>query len=306
LKNKEMYAKSEQMAGLFGIDTNTVKLLRIPFSYFLMPVFFFALSQVNEIDWVKAVICFFVLHLFIYPASNGYNSYMDQDESSIGGLENPPKPTKKLFYTSIFFDAIGLSLSLPIGFYFFISVLAYILASRAYSYKGIRIKKHPVAGFLTVVFFQGAFTFWMVYNGVSKNAAELNSNTMLVLAACLFLISGVYPLTQVYQHEADKAAGDITISYKLGIRGTFIFCGAMFAVANGLLYFYFSSTQKMEHFILFQAFLFPVVLYFIQWFLKVLKDDKQASFKNTMRMNFIASTCMNLFFITLLILNTIK
>ena len=301
-----MYPERKTTAGLPGIAIDTVKLLRIPFSYFLMPVFFFALSQVPEIDWRKAAICFFVLHLFIYPASNSYNSYMDQDESSIGGLEHPPKPTKQLFYASILFDIIGLSLSLLMGFYFFISVLAYMLASRAYSYKGTRIKKYPIPGFLIVVFFQGAFTFWMVYSGVSKVAVGLNSTIVLVLAACLFLISGVYPLTQVYQHEADKAAGDITISYKLGIRGTFIFCGLMFAIANALLYFYFSSIQKTAYFILFQAFLFPVVVFFIRWFLKVLKDAKQASFKNTMRMNFIAATCMNLFFTTLLILNNIK
>ena len=301
-----MYPERKTTAGLPGIAIDTVKLLRIPFSYFLMPVFFFALSQVQEIDWRKAAICFFVLHLFIYPASNGYNSYMDQDESSIGGLEHPPKPTKQLFYVSILFDMIGLSLSLLMGFYFFISVLAYMLASRAYSYKGTRIKKYPMPGFLIVVFFQGAFTFWMVYSGVSKIGVDLSSTIVLVLAACLFLISGVYPLTQVYQHEADKAAGDITISYKLGIRGTFIFCGLMFAIANALLYFYFSSIQKTAYFILFQAFLLPVVVFFIRWFLKVLKDAKQASFKNTMRMNFIAATCMNLFFTTLLILNNIK
>jgi len=306
LKNKEIYPGRKATAGLPGKVIDTVKLLRIPFSYFLMPVFFFALSQVQEIDWGKAIICFLVLHLFIYPASNGYNSYMDQDESSIGGLEHPPKPTKQLFYASILFDIIGLSLSLLMGFYFFISVLAYMLASRAYSYKGTRIKKYPIPGFLIVVFFQGAFTFWMVYSGVSKVAVGLNSTIVLVLAACLFLISGVYPLTQVYQHEADKAAGDITISYKLGIRGTFIFCGLMFAIANALLYFYFSSIQKTAYFILFQAFLLPVVVFFIRWFLKVLKDAKQASFKNTMRMNFIAATCMNLFFTTLLILNNIK
>jgi 1,4-dihydroxy-2-naphthoate octaprenyltransferase len=294
------------MGGLTGINTDTLKLLRIPFSYFLMPVFFFALSQVKEIDWEKAVACFFVLHLFIYPASNGYNSYMDQDETSIGGLEHPPRPTKQLFYASILFDTIGLSLALWVGFYFFISVLAYMLASRAYSYKGTRIKKYAVPGFLIVVFFQGAFTFWMVYSGVSRVAVDLNITMVLVLGACLFLISGVYPLTQVYQHEADKAAGDITISYKLGTRGTFIFCGLMFAIANGLLYRYFNAVRQTGDFILFQAFLLPVVVYFIRWFLMVIRDAKQASFRNTMRMNFIAATCMNLFFITLLIMNNCK
>ena len=294
------------MHKLFGIDKNTVKLLRIPFSYFLMPLFFFALSQATEIDWLKALICFLVLHLFIYPASNGYNSYMDQDETSIGGLENPPKPTKKLFYVSVIFDVIGLCFSLLVSFSFFTCILFYLLASRAYSYKGIRLKKFPIIGFLTVVFFQGAFTFWMVYLGVSKNIVELSATTIWVLASCLFLIGGIYPLTQIYQHEADKASGDITISYKLGIKGTFIFCGILFFISNLLLFFYFNSIQRIEHFMLFQLFLFPVIFYLLRWFLKVLKNEREASFKNTMRMNFIASTCMNLFFITLLILNTVK
>lgn len=288
------------------VTKNTIKLLRIPFSYYLMPVFLFSLSQVNEIDWPKAIICFFILHLFIYPSSNGYNSYMDQDESSIGGLEKPPMPTKQLFYLSILFDTVGLSLSLLIGFYFFLCVLVYMFVSRAYSYKGIRLKKYPILGFLTVVFFQGAYTFWLVYFGISKNAFEVNGNMLFALSACIFLIGGVYPLTQIYQHEADKASGDITISYKLGIKGTFMFCAFMFAISNGLLYTYFSYEQKMSHFILFEFFLFPVILYFIQWYLKTQKDHKQASFKNAMRMNFIASTTMNLFFILLLILNLIK
>lgn len=288
------------------ITRDTLKLLRIPFSYFLMPVFFFALSQATEIDWIKVVICFWVLHLFVYPASNGYNSYMDQDESSIGGIENPPKPTKQLFYVSIIFDIIGLCLSLLVSYNFFLNIIVYILVSRAYSFRKIRLKKFPILGFLTVVFFQGAFTFWMVYSGISKNEIELNNKTMFVLAACLFLIGGVYPLTQVYQHQADKANGDITISYKLGVKGTFIFCAIMFICSNIFLFYYFSTTEKLNHFILFQVFLFPVILYFLSWFLKVIKNEKEASFKNTMQMNFIASTCMNLLFITLLILNTTK
>ena len=285
-------------------NANTVKLLRIPFSYFLMPVFFFALSQVDDINWVNAAICFITLHLFIYPASNGYNSYMDQDETSIGGLENPPKPTKKLFYASLLFDAIGLTLALIISFQFFISVAAYILASRAYSYKGIRLKKLPVTGFLTVVFFQGAFTFWMVYSAISKHNVHADNTWIYALIGCSFLIGGVYPLTQVYQHEADSQSGDLTISYKLGINGTFIFTAVMFIIANGLFYYYFNSMNKIDHFIYFQIFLLPVIVYFMTWFLKVFKDKKQASFKNMMKMNLIAATCMNVCFILLLILNT--
>jgi 1,4-dihydroxy-2-naphthoate octaprenyltransferase len=59
------------------IKKSTLQLLRFPFSYFLMPVYFFALSQVNIIDIPKALLSFIILHLLIYPASNGYNCYMD-------------------------------------------------------------------------------------------------------------------------------------------------------------------------------------------------------------------------------------
>ena len=99
------------------IFRDTIKLLRIPFSFYLMPVFMFALSQTFAINKYAAFFTYIVLHLFIYPASNGYNSYMDQDEGSIGGLEHPPKATKQLFFASIAFDLIGLLLafSLSIG-----------------------------------------------------------------------------------------------------------------------------------------------------------------------------------------------
>jgi 1,4-dihydroxy-2-naphthoate octaprenyltransferase len=45
----------------------------------------------------------------------------------------------------------------------------YIGASKAYSYRGIRLKQYPVIGYLTVIF-PGAFTFWLVYYG--SNAAN--------------------------------------------------------------------------------------------------------------------------------------
>lgn len=278
------------------LDRNTLKLLRIPFSFFLLPVFLFAVSQSNGINWFNATIIFVVLHLFIYPASNGYNSYMDEDEGSIGGLKNPPKPTKNLFYASIVFDTVGLLLALVVGIPFMLAVLLYILASRAYSYKGIRLKKYPLWGFLVVVFFQGAYTFWLTYHFVSVQPKTI-SEIWPVLASSSLLIAGVYPLTQVYQHEADAAAGDYTISYRLGYTGTFIFTAAMFILANVFIYLHFTQSGQTDLFIYFQLFLLPVIVYFIYWFIQVLKNTDNADFSNTMRMNALASTCMSICFV---------
>src|SRR5215831_3923551 len=138
------------------LSTSTIKLLRIPFSFFLSPVYFFALAQVPHVDWGRAILIFIIIHLLIYPASNGYNSYMDRDTKSIGGLEHPPPPSRELYVTTIFLDLTGILLSLLIGPLFALVMLFYIGASKAYSYRGIRIKRLPITGYLLVIIFQGA------------------------------------------------------------------------------------------------------------------------------------------------------
>jgi len=38
----------------------------LPFSFFLMPVFLFALSQASSINWQTTAIAFVILHLFVF------------------------------------------------------------------------------------------------------------------------------------------------------------------------------------------------------------------------------------------------
>lgn len=280
---------------------NTITLLRIPFSFFLMPVYFFALSQCENVNKINAGLIFVILHLFIYPASNGYNSYQDKDEGSIGGLKHPPQATKDLFYLSFVFDCIGLALSLFIGFPFLIGILAYMLVSRAYSSKVIRLKKYPILGFLAVFIFQGAVSFLNIYCGISGDGYKetLNSALLYPIIASSFLIGGVYPLTQIYQYKQDAASGDTTISMLLGYKGTFVFCALMFGCANGILWMYFNKLEHTSSFFVLQFFLIPVIAFFLKWMLQVFKDTANATFESTMRMNMIASLMMNACFVVL-------
>ena len=61
---------------------------------------------------------------------------MDRDEDSIGGIRNPLLPTKQLFWTSVIMDLSAVALSFIISVWFAVGVMGYILASRAYSYRG--------------------------------------------------------------------------------------------------------------------------------------------------------------------------
>ncbi len=283
------------------LQKSTFQLLRFHFSVFLMPVYWFALTQLVHINWLRAALVFFILHVLVYPASNGYNSYMDRDETPIGGLKNPMQPTWQLFIITVAMDVIAVSLSCLISWYFAGGIFLYIIASRAYSYRGIRLKKYPLTGYLTVVLFQGAVTFWMVYHG-SSEVLKLKAPVSGMLAASL-LIGGFYPLTQIYQHSADKADGVETISYKLGYRGTFIFCAIVYSLAMlSMGYTFLSSLMAKEFFILLIFFL-PILIYFFWWAAGVWKNIEFANFRNTMRMNILASACTNLAFITTLIMN---
>jgi 1,4-dihydroxy-2-naphthoate octaprenyltransferase len=280
---------------------STIQLLRFPFSFFLMPVFWFALSCVNAIDIQKATLIFFIVHLLLYPSSNGYNSYMDRDTESIGGIKHPMAPEKELFYVTMAMDLVAIGLSFFVSAFFTTLLTCYIICSRLYSYRGVRLKKYPIIGYLTVILNQGGLMFLMVYSGSS--IAQNGSLPWLGMTAACFLIGGFYPITQVYQHAADKKDGVRTISILLGKKGTFVFCAFMYLVAFSILFLYYDQTGQLASFGVLQVFFIPVLVYFISWVWKVWRDESLADFFHTMRMNWLASACTNMGFITLLILH---
>jgi 1,4-dihydroxy-2-naphthoate octaprenyltransferase len=265
-----------------------------------MPVYWFALSQVVNKDLGRALLIFIILHLLVYPASNGYNSYMDRDTGSIGGLENPLQPTRQLFFVTLLMDGLALLLGCWISLYFVAGLACYILASRAYSYRRIRLKKYPFTGYLTVIVCQGALSFFLVYHGSHLNRT-LDVPVAAMLASSL-LVGGFYPLTQIYQHEADKKDGVRTISLLLGFRGSFLFTGIVYGIAFATLAYYFITSLEIKDFFVLATCMLPVSVYFFVWASKVWKDPRQANFANTMRMNLLASICANLGFIAVLLM----
>jgi 1,4-dihydroxy-2-naphthoate octaprenyltransferase len=274
--------------------------LRIPFSFFLMPVYVFALGISPNLGESRLLWSFVIIHLFLYPASNGYNSYFDKDEKSIGGLKNPPPVTRGLYYLSLLFDAIALVLGfLKISLLFAVLLLIYGLVSKAYSHPSIRLKKFPIGGLFTVSVFQGFFTFLMCYIGINDYGIENLWNSRVMVPAILssIILLGTYPMTQIYQHEEDAARGDKTISLMLGIKGTFIFVLVVFTLATAGYVTYFYSFYSLWFGEIFLLSLFPVVVFFLIWFFRVWNDPAKANFANTMWLNFLSAFCLNAFFV---------
>jgi 1,4-dihydroxy-2-naphthoate octaprenyltransferase len=275
--------------------------LRIPFSMFLLPIYFLAIGQQTHPFVIDNVWLFIILHIFIYPASNAFNSYCDKDEGSIGGLKTPPKVDDKLLIVANIFDALGILMTyILFDFKVALLILLYVLVSRAYSWPSIRLKKYAILSWLVVGFFQGAFIFLLVYSagqhiGFINSLAELTNNSQNPLLPALFsslLLWSIYPITQVYQHQADAKAGDTTMSMVLGKNGTFINTILLFSLASGLSFFFFNQKQL----ILFSVLSLPIALFTLWWFKKVMEDPSNANFENTMRMNLLSSCFLNLCF----------
>ncbi len=282
-------------------------LMRIPFSVYLMPVFWFALSVTPQYSTIQAVAVFFVLHLLVYPASNGYNSYYDKDEGSIGGLKQPPKVTQELLHVVLVFDALAVILSLFLSPLFAAMVAIYLLVSKAYSYRGIRLKKYPIISTVVVTFFQGAFTFATVQVGLGLSVQEVVKapNILYAIVSTLFLY-GSYPLTQIYQHEEDSRRGDKTLSLLLGVQGTFIFAAFSLALGAGLLLWLYLMSGRIYNMAIFLLCTGPILYFFTSWVLKARKDQQAVNFENTMRMNKISSIGISLAFILIIAVNALK
>lgn len=276
--------------------------LRIPFSFLLLPVFLFSLSVSPNFNGSRIFWVFFILHLLTYPASNGYNSYFDKDEQSIGGLKNPPPVRKGLYALALALDVVAILISyIKISTTFALMVLAYGLVSKAYSHPFIRLKKHACTSWVITGLVQGMFTFAMCYVGVNNFSLGQALRIEVIIPGLLtsMMLWANYPITQIYQHDEDKKRGDITLSARLGITGTFYFAASFFSIAIVGLLFYFRFVFSEKYAWFFLVAIIPVLTYFFYWFFLVMRNKNEADYSHTMRLNLVSATCLNSFFVYL-------
>lgn len=277
--------------------------LRIPYSFFLMPVFLFAISQCKTVNTTNTLLIFIILHLFIYPASNGYSFYIESTLNQTKKLLH----ANTLFYVTIFLDTTGIILALFVNNAFAIGVVIFILFSRVYNYIGVKINLFGWISFITSSIFQGGFIYILVYVFAQKNINSLNINSVNVLLPaiiCTLNIAGNYPINQIYLGKKYVGSGTKYLSNFLGLKGTFYFSAVIFGTSTLLTMYYFKIINQNYVSLILLLYLFPAITFFIWWYTKILKDIRQASYTNTMFMNGISSTFTNLFFITIILIET--
>jgi 1,4-dihydroxy-2-naphthoate octaprenyltransferase len=207
--------------------------LRLPFQLTLAPIFLWgALLSGGQWGW-GTIAAFLSLHVFLYPAATAFNSTYDKDEGPVGGLETPPPVPDGLLRFSVALGAAGVLLALPAGPAF---TVLYALAAgwtAAYSHPATRWKAGPLSSALTIALGQGAIGF--AAGWAAAGPLDVADPLLLAGAASAALTAvGLYPVTQVFQIEEDRARGDRTLAVTLGAAGALRLGAGLLLAGGGL------------------------------------------------------------------------
>jgi 4-hydroxybenzoate polyprenyltransferase len=213
--------------------------LRLHWQILLLPLFLwgFLLSggRAAGLASVRFWLVLFIFHVLFYGGATALNSYYDRDEGPVGGLWDPPPVTDALLYFSVGAQVLGLVLI------FFVSRPLFVLAvvmgaiGLSYSHPAIRLKARPWASLLAVSFFQGMGGTAAGWLFAREDWTTLFTPTALLgLVSAALVITGFYPLTQLYQREQDRKQGVISFAVYAGERCFPLAIGCLLA-AGGLM-----------------------------------------------------------------------
>jgi len=143
------------------------------------------------------------------------NSAFDRDTEDVAYLRAPPAPPRYLFVFGLSLMAVGLAgaMLLPAGY-----LAAYALClvlSVLYSVPPVRLKAVAGADWFINLWGFGALT---PYAGWAATGRPVTPAGVAILMGFGALFASFYPLTQLYQLEADRARGDRTLATVLGVE----------------------------------------------------------------------------------------
>ncbi len=222
--------------------------------HFMVPVMMMAPAAQGGGCWLNpasgAVLLtgWLVWVVFLNGGTLAFNSAWDRDTGPVAYLSDPPPPPAWLMIASSVFMVLGAGLAtLVVGPALGVLVAACVLLSVLYSAPPVRLKARPgldlvvnmlgygagstLAGLLTAraAYFghPGACAAggwktvaWPALQGSLSDqfAGVLAGGGLGVVLGFGFLFGSLYPLTQLYQMEDDRARGDRTLVTALGAR----------------------------------------------------------------------------------------
>lgn len=184
---------------------------------YVLAVGFAGLARGASLSQVIAGLVIWVV--FLNGGTLAINSVFDRDEGDIGYLKSPPPVPEHLLAFSVALLVGGQLLALTLPPLFRLDYLLCLVLSVLYSVPPFRFK--AVAGVDWLINMWGFGTLTPLA-GWAATGRALDLGHGLVLFAFCPLFAGLYPLTQLYQFEEDRARGDDTLALRIGMRASLV------------------------------------------------------------------------------------
>jgi 1,4-dihydroxy-2-naphthoate octaprenyltransferase len=206
--------------------------LRLHFQLILSGIFLWAFLLAGGVPSPRALFAFLILHVLLYGGTTAFNAWYDQDEGPVTGLRRPPPAERACLVGGLAFMLLGAALAPRVSPTFAGIYVLIMLLSIGYSHPRVRFKDGPLSSLVVVAVGQGVLGFLAgaavaVRRGLPPATPEL----LLGGAAATLLTTGLYPLTQVFQIEADLERGDRTFAAHFGPQVVFRTTLACFGAA---------------------------------------------------------------------------
>jgi 4-hydroxybenzoate polyprenyltransferase len=166
------------------------------------------------VDWGTALLGITLWVACLNGGTLALNSAFDDDDGDIGYLAAPPKPPRYLALFGCALMLVGQVAAFWVGTAFAIAYAICFALSILYSMPPFRWKAIAGADWLINMLGFGALT---AYAGWTISGRPLELWATLVLLGFCPLFAALYPLTQLYQFEEDRARGDRTLALVIGM-----------------------------------------------------------------------------------------
>lgn len=169
---------------------------------------------------------FFNVHLLLNGGVTAFNSYYDEDEGPIGGLAKPPPMAPWMLPASIILQVVGALVAAAEGVTFTVLWGLTMVLSALYSAPPFRWKSRPLLSLVAVGVGTGVNTFLMGY--LAAGDRPLDARVVVSAIGVALLLLSMYPVSQVFQIDEDRARGDHGFAVRFGVEGVRRFFAATY------------------------------------------------------------------------------
>lgn len=264
---------------------------RILFSdaYFLMPAYFFALVISPNLNESKLLWSFGIIHLLLYPASNGLCFFDAVIRLKTSG--------KILGYATLLLSGV---MAVVLGWFYineWFALLLFLYGALKWIYTRNKTKRGVYAEGLIAGLLQGAFVFFMSYTGINSFALTNLLHIRVIVPGLLvaLLVMVVYSITVNGQQPVGKDTLHYTETAR-EYRNVFFFVTIGLILTTGVFQIYFYHFFLMHYGVVFVLALLPAVGYYLAF---MFRNKRELSCRAALGFNFLWATGLNVFFVWL-------